>query len=254
VHPLAALLRRYAYAYTAAGDVAVCRELMVPAYELTMGAVTLHGRDEEYLPAVLRQLRQFPALGFTVHDLVLGLDRAALRFTEHGRSARTGTAAAWSGISLYRWDGARLTHCRVEQDYASRRRQLEAGACHPVPPPAVDPWTVPPAAPDPAAEDAVRAWLAAGGIAALPPGCLDDEHARPPDRLLPSGGAARVLDVFSAGQRVAFHASLMGGVSSSTAGGTSGGTRYVAGIAEVDHGTVTGARCVTDRVTGWMPS
>ncbi|TDV56230.1 nuclear transport factor 2 family protein [Actinophytocola oryzae] len=241
MHPLAALLRRYAYAYTASGDVTRCRELMVDDYELTMGPVTLHGRDTEYLAAVRKQLRQFPALGFTVHDLVLGEDRAALRFTEHGRSTRTGTAAAWSGVSLYRWDGARLTHCGVEQDYASRRRQLETRACQVVASPAVDPWSVEPAAADREAEYAVRAWLEGAGVASLPAGSLDDEHVAPQDRMVPRDGTVTVLDLFSAGSRVAFHIRLDGAAT----------TRYVAGIAEVVGGAVASVRCVTDRLSGW---
>jgi predicted ester cyclase len=177
VHPLAALLRRYAYAYTAAGDLSVARELMTPDYTLTMGTHVLRGRDQAYLPAVARQFRQFPTLGFTVHALVLGEDRAALRFTEHGRSTRTGTLAAWTGVSLYTWDGSRLTSCRVEQDYASRRHQLTTGTCDPVRPPAPDPWSVAPSPPDPAAEHTVRGWLA----------------------------DVEILDLFSAGPHVAFH-------------------------------------------------
>ena len=76
--PLAALLRRYSYAYTANHDLGVCPQIMTEDYVLRMGEHTLSGRDGAYLLASQRQFRQFPTLGFTVHDLVLGDDRAAL--------------------------------------------------------------------------------------------------------------------------------------------------------------------------------
>lgn len=63
-------------------------------------------------------------------------DRMALRFTEHGASARhDGARAAWGGVGLYRWDGQRLLGNYVEQDYFARRRQLAGDGPDPVEPP-----------------------------------------------------------------------------------------------------------------------
>ena len=54
LHPLAALLRRYAFAYTAAHDFGVCSQIMVDDYVLRMGEHELRGRDTEYIPAATR--------------------------------------------------------------------------------------------------------------------------------------------------------------------------------------------------------
>ncbi|MDM3973533.1 nuclear transport factor 2 family protein [Mycobacterium marseillense] len=130
------MLRRYAYASTASHDVNVCPQIITDDYVLRMGGHTLQGRDGAYIVASQRQFRQFPTLGFTVHDLVLGEDRAALSFTEHGYSVRYGVGSAWNGVSLYRWDGRRLTECRVEQDITrvarSNGRASRPRCYHPV--------------------------------------------------------------------------------------------------------------------------
>jgi predicted ester cyclase len=242
LHPLAALLRRYSFGYTAAHDFAVCRELMVEDYVLRMGEHEVRGRDSAYVPATEKQYRQYPGLGFTVHELVLGADRAALRFTEHGRSVLHGGGAAWSGISLYRWDGERLVECRVEQDYSSRRTQQGTGRAHPVEAPGIDPWTVDPSPADAATDAAVRAWLAAGGLAEAPLGSLDDEHTARPDRFRLDDATTTVLDLFTAGDRAAFHVLTEG---------TNDGRRaslYASGLATVAGGEVVAVRAVTDRL------
>lgn len=252
LHPLAAVLRRYAYAYTAAHDFRVCSEIMIDDYVLRMGEYEIRGRDAEYIPATRKQYRQYPGLGFTVHDLVLGQDRAALHFTEHGRSVVHGGGAAWSGISLYRWDGERLVECRVEQDYYGRRTQQRIGRANPVAPPGLDPWTVPPAGADPDTETAARAWLSAGGLAGVPIGSLDDEHAAPTRRMLLSASQTTVLDLFGAGDRVAFHVltagTYAGGLDDLDGYRQRPASLYVTGLATVRDGTVTDVRAVTDRL------
>jgi hypothetical protein len=250
--PLAAVLRRYAYAYTAAHDFAVCPSIMVDDYVLRMGEHEIRGRDAEYIPATRKQYRQYPGLGFTVHDLVLGEDRAALYFTEHGRSVVHGGEAAWSGVSLYRWDGERLTECRVEQDYYARRAQQRGGAPDPVPVPGADPWTVSPGKADPATEDAVRRWLTGGGLLDAPVGSLDNERSGVCRRMLLSAPRVTVLDLFAAGDRAAFHVLIEGGY----AGGLDhlDGYRhapvslYATGLARVQDGAVTDVGAITDRL------
>lgn len=252
LHPLAALLRRYAYAYTAAHDFSVCREIMVEDYLLRMGEFEIRGRDEQYIPATRKQFRQYPGLGFTVHDLVLGPERAALHFTEHGRSLVHGGCASWQGISLYRWDGTRLVECRVEQDYHARRGQQRGGEPHPVATAALDPWTGPPAPPDTAVEAVARTWLTGDGLLEAPPGSLDDEAVAPPRRMLLTDPRTEVLDLFSAGDRVAFHTITRGGY----AGGLDGcdhlrgepASLYATGMLTIDDGSVTRVRAVTDRL------
>jgi hypothetical protein len=218
-----------------------------------MGEHTLRGRDEAYLPASRRQFRQFPTLGFTVHELMLGEERAALSFTEHGYSVLHGGTSAWNGISLYRWDGRRLTECRVEQDYHSRRSQQLSGQPARVVSPGLDPWAGQPQPPNTATEEVSRIWLEQNGMTDLPPGALDDEHSAPIQRMDFDQPEVTVLDLFTAGARAAFHLRIDG----SYAGGLTGQDRhigrraslYASGLLTVTHGTVTSARMVTDRLS-----
>jgi hypothetical protein len=250
--PLAALLRRYAYAYTAAHDFAVCAELMVPDYVLRMGENEIRGRDDQYVPATAKQYRQYPGLGFTVHDLVLGEDRAALHFTEHGRSTLLGGLAAWRGVSLYRWDGARLVECLVEQDYHARREQQRAGTPQPILAPGLDPWTAVAAPADPETERLARSWLLAGGLLDAPIGSLDDEHCAPPRRALLSRAEVGVLDLFTAGRRAAFHVvhrgRYAGGLPDLDGYRHRDFSLYASGIATVDDDGRVEVTAVTDRL------
>ncbi|MQA12667.1 MAG: nuclear transport factor 2 family protein [Pseudonocardiaceae bacterium] len=253
MHPFVALLRRYVVDYTNRHDTAVCDEIMEPGYVLHMGPHEVAGRDEAYKPAAAAQFRQFPGLGLTVHELVTSGDRLALRFSEHGASQRHGgRAAAWGGLGLYRWNGSRLTENFVEQDYLARRRQLDTGRCDPVEPPAVAPWDTAPAPADATAERVVRDWLAAG----LPAGragisCDDEPTGRPPAPLI-EVRTTQVDELFSAGDRVAFHVAChgryLGGLD-----GTDGrigceATLHLGGLVTVTGGRVVDGRLIRDRL------
>jgi len=253
VHPLATLIRRYAYAYTASHDFSVLPSLMVERYLLRMGPHVVGGRDSDYQAATERQFQQFPGLGFTVHQIIVNGARLAMHFTEHGASVRhDGRSAAWSGVSLYQWDGRRLTECRVEQDYWSRRRQLADGAVNPIQPPGVDPWTGPARAPNLRAEAAVRDWLLSGALDSVPIGSLNDEAVGAEVmRTVIDVEAWQVDDLFSAGRDVAFHVSFSGQYVSGLQGTRSGVqvTSYATGIATVsEEGSVGQVRAVTDRL------
>jgi hypothetical protein len=204
VHPLVALMRRFAVDWLGRADPSVCAEIMDPSYSILIGGHTLDGRDDAYLPGTLAQLDRFPGLLLSVQDLWTDGDHVALRFTEHGPSAADdGQPAAWTGIGLFTWDGTRLTRNVTEEDYHSRRRQLASRVSDAVESPAPAPWAAVPEAPDPAAEQAVRAWLATGDLTSA---VLDDGwtgHPTPP--LLDVTGVA-VGELFSAGPRVAFQA------------------------------------------------
>jgi predicted ester cyclase len=165
LHPMTSLMRRYVFGFVNSQDFTVCRdELMTDDYKLHVGADTLTGRDSSYIPAVARQFRQFPTLGFTVHDLVSDGEYAALLFTEHGASQRwNGARASWIGVSIYRRADNRLAECWVAQDYYSRLRQLEAGIAAAVETAAIDPWADMVQEPDPQTARMVRAWLASPG-------------------------------------------------------------------------------------------
>jgi len=243
--PFVALMRRYCVDYTARHDMSVCDEIMVPGYTLHMGTHDVTGRDEAYKPAAAAQFRQFPGLCLTVNEIVCSGDQLALRFTEHGASVRHGGArAAWGGVGLYRWDGQRLLENYVEQDYLSRRKQLASGRPDLVEPPAVAPWDTRAEPAHPAAEDAVRAWLAAGDLT----GVMADD-GQPPHRLLaPTRTDITVL--FSAGPRVAFRAVQHGPLTGEDPmfGGDGEAMLHLAGVVRVAGGQVAGGRVIRDRL------
>jgi hypothetical protein len=253
VPALATILRRYAFAYTASNDPSVCADIMVEDYTLRMGDFAATGRDDNYIPAAVKQLRQFPGLGMSVHQLLITPDRAALQFSEYGRSLLTDNDAAWSGISMYHWNGVdRLVDCRVEQDYYSRRRQQKSGVPSDVDRPAHDPWAHPIETPDPAVEIATRDWLLGNGIASLPVGSLDDEIVYEADRVVLDSPEIEILDCFAGQSRSAFHACATGVISGwpGAADGVIGkrSSVYYAGIAHVADGQVTSARVISDRL------
>jgi hypothetical protein len=243
--PFVALMRRYCIDYTARHDLSVCDDIMVPGYTLHMGVHDLAGRDEFYKPAAAAQFRQFPGLCLTVSEIICSGDRLALRFTEHGASARhDGARASWGGIGLYRWDGQRLLENHVEQDYLARRRQLADGVPDPVEAPAVAPWDTRSVPAGPAAEAVVRAWLAAGDLAAV---TVDD--GQPPHRLIVPG-RTDISVLFSAGPRVAFHAVQHGPLAGEDPrfAGDGEAMLHLAGVVAVAGGQVTGGRVIRDRL------
>ncbi|MER5673954.1 nuclear transport factor 2 family protein [Pseudonocardia alni] len=249
LHPLGALMRRFAVDWLDRADPAVPAEIMAPDYTIVIGAYTMRGR-EDYVEATSGQLARFPGLTITVHDALYTPDgRVALRFTEHGASARGG-AAAWRGIGLFTARDGVLVHNACEEDYLGRRRQLHGGAPDPVDPPMVAPWTEPVAGPDTGAEEAVRSWLAAGRVTGPLPGVVADD-GRGADPVL-DDVTCEVTALFAAGRRVAFHAVARGryaGGLPDAPGAT--GTPVALGIAGLVEpgadGTVTG-HVVRDRL------
>lgn len=136
------VMRRYAYGFVNSHNPDVAREIMAEDYRLHMGSDTLVGRDDQYIPAVIHQIGQFPGLSFAIHELITDGTRTALLFSEHGLSATQPDAgAAWRGVSIYRAEGGRLVECWVEQDHYGRRRQLAVGTAEQVHEVALDPWT-----------------------------------------------------------------------------------------------------------------
>lgn len=252
--PFVKLMRTYCIDYTNSHDLSVCDTIMEPDYVVHIAGMQLE-RDSAYKPSVEKVFERFPHLGLVVHELVTNGDRLAMRFSEHGATPE-GTLACWSGIGLYDWNGSRLTRCRVEQDFWSQRRQLQSGSPDPLEPPHVDPWTTAaPKAPDPAAEATVRSWLAAGDLAACAGGRIDEGPPSAHHPVLEPAGVA-VHDLFSAGDRVAFHATLSGPYTGGLAGVEAPDGRDasldVAGVVTVADGQVGEAHIVTDRLGTWM--
>ena len=252
IHPLVELMRGFVVDWLDRADVDACRRIMDPGYTAVVGGVALRGRDEEYIPATSGQLSRFPGLLVTVHDLFTSGEEVALRFSEHGPALERGGAhAAWAGIGIFGWDGARLTWNVTEEDYLSRRRQLAAGSSDPVATPATAPWSARPEAPQPEAEDAVRRWLAGGDLTAGGRVSVDDGWTGQPVTALLEGEGVEIDTFFSAGARVAFHATQHGryeggiGLEEDPVGAPA--SLRICGMVTVEGSTVSGY-VVRDRV------
>lgn len=252
LHPFAALLRRYSFAYTAAHDFQVCDQVMVENYVLRMGEHVIRGRDKEYKAATARQYRQFPGLGFSVHEFICNGERAALHFSEHGWSIFHQAYCSWRGVSLYRWNGQQLVECRLEQDYYARRRQLETKLPDPVMSPGWDPWLTPVKPPVDGNEKLVRDWLMAGNLSASSKGSLDDERWVGPCRARIHPEQIEVMDLFSADETVVFQTvtrgAYAGGLPNLEEHRGQQSVLYTTGIVTMQGEHVVDVRAVTDRL------
>lgn len=255
ITPTARLLRGFAVDFLTAHEPEAARRIMDLDYCLSIGGFELAGRDLTYLPATVAQLEQFPGLCVTVHDVIIGEDAMAMRFTEHGVSVRNpGVAAAWGGITLFRVEQGRMRWGWAEEDYFARKRQLKAGACDAVLPPASAPWDQPALPPSRETEAAVLSWLAGPArlfadpvvetICAEGPGFAD---LVVPERI-------EIDALVSAGPRAAFHlvchGRYAGGFSDIDAAHTGREVSLaVAGMATVDaKGTISGMQLSADRL------
>jgi predicted ester cyclase len=203
----ARLLRGFALDFLTCHDLTVVHRIMDPDYCLTIGGHVFEGRDRAYLPATAAQLEQFPGLCVTVHDVMLGPDALAMRFTEHGVSRKhNGRAAAWGGVTMFRISNGRLVHGWAEEDYFARKRQLATGHCDPVKTPHPAPWDVAVEPPNDAAAGIARRWLKDPG-AIVNIGHIEQISSEGPSFTeLIAVDEFRVEELFSAGERVAFRA------------------------------------------------
>ncbi|WP_159085792.1 ester cyclase [Aeromicrobium chenweiae] len=206
-------MRRYVHGFVNAQDPDAARSIMAADYRLHMGSDTLVGRDDQYLPAVLHQMAQFPGLGFSIHELITDGTRTALLFSEHGHAERSpGHGAAWRGVSIYRAENGLLAECWVEQDHFGRRHQLAVGEAEPVRPVALDPWSAHEPADDTRreqAEVALQQWL--GRLTSWPPaeGAVDAGSSGSTQPRIEVTSV--VLNAFVVeGARVAFNATIAG--------------------------------------------
>jgi len=209
--PTARLLRGFAIEFLTAHNAEAAQWVMDPAYCLLIGGYLLDGRDEAYLPATLAQLDQFPGLCVTVHDVILGEDAMAMRFTEHGISIRNpGLAAAWGGITLFRTSGGRLRHGWAEEDYFARKRQLKTGVCDAILPPHQAPWDQPVLAPDSAMEAAALGWLHTPGALLGGQNIVEICSQGPAFGGLIAPSGLTINTLFTAGNRAGFHVACHG--------------------------------------------
>jgi predicted ester cyclase len=248
MHPFVALMKRYVIDYLQCQNPAVCAQIMEPEYMLYMGGSNLGPRDEVYIPAVVRQLEMFPGLGMTVNEIILNGDRLAMRFSQHGASVRhDGRQAAWSGIGLYRWNGAKLTSNFAMEDYYARKQQLATGTSASVESPAVAPWDTRVQPSNAQAEAQICLWLQAGMNFNGHQVSVDDEGLQPTK--LVSVGDTVIDDVFSAGNRVAFACTQTGSYLGGLTKGTQGleCTLYSVGLVEIDANGVVAGRVIRER-------
>ena len=246
-----ALMRRYCFDYTNRHDVTQVPGIMEPNYTLRMGQHELAGRDTHYVPAASAQFKQFPGLGLTVHEIFSNGKRLAMRFSEHGQSVKHGgRAAAWSGLGLYRWNQEKLTDNSVEQDYYSRRLQLDGAPVHAIESPAVAPWDVKDEPAQPSAESAVCKLIESGTL--LSRLTIDDAWAQPNNQPEFSNVEYQIDDIFSAGNNVAFRVVLrgtyLGGLPEATASVGKPTTHYFVGVAQMRNDDVAGGRVISDRL------
>jgi predicted ester cyclase len=248
--PFVAVMRRYVVDYLQCQNAEVCAQIMEPDYVLHMGGTELTPRDEVYVPAVVRQLQQFPGLGMTVNEMMCNGDRLAMRFSQHGASTKhEGRMASWGGIGLYKWNGVKLTSNYAIEDYYSRRNQLASGVALPVESPAIAPWDTVVEAADPTAEAIVRACLDSADSRKTTGIAFDDE---------PVGASTPFVevhetvidDLFSAGERVAFHATqtgvYIGGLDVPVSAIGRPATLYSVGVLRVDGDYLSG-RVIRER-------
>jgi hypothetical protein len=211
IHPLAELLRGFALDFLSCHNAAAAQRIMTPDYRLQISGVVFDGRDSQYLPATSAQLQQFPGLCVSVHDVLLGENAVAMRFTEHGASVRDGgRLASWRGVTLFRTDGERLQRGWAEEDYLARKRQLATGVFDPVEPPHPAPWDQQPQAAEPGVEDAAAAWIRDTHAMSDHPFESRPQAPEPAASTLISVHETQIEALFGAGERVAFHATHHG--------------------------------------------
>lgn len=240
MHPFVRLMQRYIEDYCNHHDMSVCLEIMDPSYVVHIAGRHHVGRDEFYIPAASAAFGNFPDLRLTVHELYTNGDRLVMRFSERGHHRETGNLACWGGIGLYDWNGSTLTTNWVEQDYLSRKAQVEGTSrSHRLDEPAPDPWNTQPVPADRRAEKIATKFLMNGDLLAAPAVVIDDSWLHGPAAVPIRVKSVHIDDLFSVGSVVAAHVRLID---------SGGATLNVSAILRTDGRRVMGVRAVTDRL------
>src|SRR5690606_11995645 len=124
----------------------------------------------------------------------------------------------------------------------------------PIDPPAYAPWTAKVEKADASSEARASAWLKEGGLLKSQIGSLDDERVAPSiARVLLLNCKTDVVDIMSAGKRVAFQVKMTGKYAGGLRelAGHEGvdASLYATGFADIDKGEVCNVKAVTDRYT-----
>ncbi len=250
VSPLA-LARRWVVDYFNSHDASAAREFSTPDYTLHIGEYTFTGRDEQWLPAVQKQMEAFPGLGMTIHQVLVSTNRVAVLFTQHGASGgRGGRLTCWSGVAIYRSNGQQLNGCVAQEDYMTRQRQLKSGVADTIEAPAPAPWDTAELPADAKAEAAVRLWLTLSWPPTVRDVRCDDEHITGM-ALAFSVESGEITELFSSGPEVAFHVRQTGrylGGLPGIAPGTRSSVLHCNGIVRVKDGQIVSGRVIRDRI------
>ncbi|MGQ0624680.1 MAG: nuclear transport factor 2 family protein [Sporichthyaceae bacterium] len=137
------LVRRYVEDWLNTGNTAVCHQILDPDYTLYIGEHVIAGREAYIEATTAGLLEPWPDVQVIAHQVLWSGNRAAVRLTEHGHSARNGQGAAWGVLALFESDGQRLVRGWAQEDYDGRRRQLQTGIPDPIEVPAEQPWSTP---------------------------------------------------------------------------------------------------------------
>ncbi|MFW2830368.1 hypothetical protein [Sphingomonas sp. ID0503] len=132
----------------------------------------------------------------------------ALRFTEHGVSAKNGRVSTWGGITLFQIADGQLRNGWAEEDYYARKRQLKSGVPDEIRPPHHAPWDKTAEAHDSQTEVMVRAWLADTAHLLDLIDEISAEGPRLAELIRPE--KIRLSFLFTAGHRAAFHGEIEG--------------------------------------------
>ena len=246
-----ALARRWVVDYFNRHDPGAAREFTAPDYTLDIGQYRFAGRDDQWLPAVQKQMDTFPGLGMTVHQVLAGTGRVAVLFTQHGASGGGGgRQTCWSGVAIYRSNGQQLSGCVAQEDYMTRQRQLKSGVADTVDAPAPAPWDTEELPAEPQAEAVVRQWLTRSWPASEVGVRCDDEHltGAPLTFAVESG---EITELFSSGDEVAFHVCQTGRYAAGFPGISPSENTFVLhcnGIVRVQDGQVVSGRVIRDRI------
>ncbi|MAM11689.1 MAG: hypothetical protein CML23_14755 [Rhizobiaceae bacterium] len=204
----ARLARGFAVDFLTGHSADAGRQILSPGYRLSISGHLFEGRDDSYMPATLAQLDQFPGLCVTCHDIVLGPNAIAMRFTEHGAQGKDGVISTWGGITMFRIVDGLLDHGWAEEDYFARKRQLKSRTPDNILPPHGAPWDESVLQPDPQTDRVVHAWLANPSKMLIGADEISAQGPRLADLIKPE--SVMVTYQFSAGARAAVHAVVSG--------------------------------------------
>lgn len=248
------IFRRYVDEFVNRRDFSVLPEIMTADYTLYTSGLTISGRDTDYRSAVAKQLAQFPDLVFSIHELFVCGDQIGVRFSEHGASTKhAGSRAAWTNIAIYEVQQGRLARCTIEQDFYSRQRQLSSGHPMAIDPPALAPWDKSRYEHDPAAETAVRDWLATGKWIDDPNIQIDDSGSTGVTDRIIAGDTVNIDRIIVAEGKVAFHGEHRGPIANDFVRLTSTPiapiqTIYLSGLVTVKGGRIASGNIIRSRL------